>query len=422
MRHAGLIAKSGRPRLSSSLAARHAPSPRAPALSNQAALRVLRHGGAPAPVLQRKLQIGIANDPLEHEADRIADRVVCTPASAIAVTAAPAQVSRQCASCSEEDKLQKKPAASHGGGDAPPSVHEVLRSAGEPLDAGTRADMEPRFGRDFGQVRIHRDAAAARSARAIDAKAYAAGPHLVFGADQFQPASAAGRELIAHELAHVVQQGADAPSAIRRQGDDDVQANVDSLGSVADPDVDTEEADGEDGGGTDQSQDDQSPEELGTGKKKQPSKTPAKKVNVCSAGDCPQGKQPKVVHGDCSPSGPADPSNFITNLDVDLGAGKLTVTWSNSNVETWPCTGHPGVTPKGSDIVGDKCGKSHTNLKKDGMAWFTGFAGQGLRIGFHDSQPVGPGFVSHACIRVCCDKAKIINSNSASGKTKISVK
>jgi hypothetical protein len=421
MRHAGLMRNANaQAKLAANAPTRHAPPNRRPAIGNQAALRVLHQVAAPAPFLQRKLMIGATNDPLEHEADRVADRAVRMPASAIAVTAAPAQVSRQCASCAEEDKLQKKPAASQGGGDAPPIVHEVLRSPGEPLDAGTRADMEPRFGHDFGQVRIHRDAAAARSARAIDAKAYAAGPHLVFGADQFRPASGAGRELIAHELAHVVQQGAAAPSAVWRQGDDDVQANVDS--SVADPDVDTEEADGEDGGGMDQSQDDQAPEELGTGKKKQPIKTPAKKVNVCSAGDCPQGKQKKVIHGDCSPSGPADESNFITNLDVDLGAGKLTVTWSNGNAETWPCTGHPGVTPTGADVVGDKCGKSHTNLKKDGMAWFTGFAGQGLRIGFHDSQPVGPGFVSHACIRVCCDKAKIINSNSASGKTKISVK
>lgn len=419
MRHAGLKRNANaQSQRSADAPMRRAPSPRAPAISNQAALRALGQGAAPAPALQRKLRIGAANDPLEREADRVADRVVRMPAAAIAVAAAPAQVSRKCAACDQDEKLPKKPAGLQADTDAPPIVHDVLRAPGAPLDAATRADMEPRFGHDFGDVRIHRDATAARSARAIDAAAYAVGPHLVFGADQFQPASEAGRALIAHELAHVVQQRAVAPSAIRRQTDDDqAQSNLDSVGTIADPDVDTEEADGEDGGAADQSVD--GPDALAGGGK---SKQPVKKVNVCAAGDCPQGKQAKVVHGDCAPGGPADPTNFITNLDVDLGAGKLTVTWSNGNSETWPCTGHPGVTPTGTDVVGDKCSKSHTNLKKDGMAWFTGFAGQGLRIGFHDSQPVGPGFVSHACIRVCCDKAKIINSNSASGNTKISVK
>ncbi len=89
---------------------------------------------------------------------------------------------------------------------APPIVQQVLESQGQSLDPATRAFMEPRLGRDFGQVQIHRDAQAAASARAIDARAYTLGPHVVFGAGQFAPDTLAGQRLLAHELTHVVQQ------------------------------------------------------------------------------------------------------------------------------------------------------------------------------------------------------------------------
>jgi hypothetical protein len=88
----------------------------------------------------------------------------------------------------------------------PPIVHEVLRSSGDPLDASTRAFMEPRFGHDFSRVRVHRDAKASESARALDALAYTVSNELVFAAGQYQPASGMGRMLIAHELAHTIQQ------------------------------------------------------------------------------------------------------------------------------------------------------------------------------------------------------------------------
>lgn len=88
----------------------------------------------------------------------------------------------------------------------PPIVHEVLRSPGLPLDAGTRAFMEPRFGHDFSHIRLHTDAKAAESASAIRARAYAVGDHIVFGWRQFPTTSPEGLRLFAHELAHVVQQ------------------------------------------------------------------------------------------------------------------------------------------------------------------------------------------------------------------------
>lgn len=88
----------------------------------------------------------------------------------------------------------------------PQIVHDVLRSSGEPLDAQTRTLMEPRFGHDFRQVRIHADAKAAESARAVNAQAYTVGNDVVFEAGRYAPDRAEGRRLLAHELTHVMQQ------------------------------------------------------------------------------------------------------------------------------------------------------------------------------------------------------------------------
>ncbi len=88
----------------------------------------------------------------------------------------------------------------------PPIVHDVLNLSGRPLDPAARAFMEPRFRHDFSHVRVHTDAQAAKSAQAVNALAYAVGPHMVFGAGQYAPDTSPGRKLIAHELAHVLQQ------------------------------------------------------------------------------------------------------------------------------------------------------------------------------------------------------------------------
>ncbi len=90
--------------------------------------------------------------------------------------------------------------------EAPPIVHEVLRSPGRPLDTATRAFFEPRFGHDFSRVRIHTDARAVESARAVNALAYVVRSNMVFGENQYDPMTWRGRHLLGHELAHVVQQ------------------------------------------------------------------------------------------------------------------------------------------------------------------------------------------------------------------------
>ena len=91
-------------------------------------------------------------------------------------------------------------------GAVPGVVHEVLRSPGRPLDAATRAHFEPLFGHDFGPVQVHADERAAASASAVGALAYTVGQHVAFGAGQYNPYSSPGRGLIAHELAHTIQQ------------------------------------------------------------------------------------------------------------------------------------------------------------------------------------------------------------------------
>ena len=181
-------------------------------IGNQAMLRSLR---AAPPGVQPKLEIGAVDDPLEREADAVADKVMRMPDPAAAVSEQ--QVRRKCAACEDEKKLQRKPAHAPqtASGGAPPIVHDALRGQGQPLDAQALAFFEPRFGRDLSGVRIHTHAAAAESARAVSARAYAVGSDVVFGAGQFEPGSAAGQRLIAHELTHVLQQETGA-LALRR--------------------------------------------------------------------------------------------------------------------------------------------------------------------------------------------------------------
>ena len=91
----------------------------------------------------------------------------------------------------------------------------MLQSSGQPLGETTRAQMEDRLGFDFSGVRVHADAQAANSARAVGARAYTIGSDVVFGAGEYAPRSREGQRLIAHELTHVRQQ-ASAPPMLQR--------------------------------------------------------------------------------------------------------------------------------------------------------------------------------------------------------------
>jgi hypothetical protein len=109
---------------------------------------------------------------------------------------------------------RKRTGTSPASGAAPPIVQEVLRSPGQRLDPVARAFFEPRFGCDLDRVRVYTDARAVESARSVNADAYTAGPNIVFSLGRYAPGTTAGRKLLAHELAHVLQQD---PDSVRRQ-------------------------------------------------------------------------------------------------------------------------------------------------------------------------------------------------------------
>jgi hypothetical protein len=170
------------------------------------------------------LRIGEPDDAFEQEADRVADEVMAGDSSrmgwSLAGVPIDAGLQRKCAcggsggaegECEEckkkETTLQRQATGSGGPATAPPIVDEVLRSPGQPLDAATRAFFEPRFGHDFSRVRIHTGARAAESAQAVNALAYTVGRHIVFGSLRYDHATGAAKNMVAHELAHVVQQG-----------------------------------------------------------------------------------------------------------------------------------------------------------------------------------------------------------------------
>lgn len=113
----------------------------------------------------------------------------------------------ECEECRQKRlSLQRRATNQAEPATVPPIVHDVLRSPGQPLDAQTRAFMEPRFGHDFSQVRVHTNARAGESATAVNALAYTVGRNVVFGTGQYAPGTMEGRRLLAHELTHVVQQ------------------------------------------------------------------------------------------------------------------------------------------------------------------------------------------------------------------------
>jgi hypothetical protein len=159
------------------------------------------------------LRTGPVDDPLEREADRVADALP-TGMSIEPFPEMPPAVRRKCTECEVEDQAGQRPSlqrkataiSSRTAAMAPPIVHEALRTPGQPLDRATRAYFEPRFGRDFTQVRVHTDTQAAASAQAVNAGAYTVGHDIIFGTGQYRPAAQSGWKLLAHELTHVLQQ------------------------------------------------------------------------------------------------------------------------------------------------------------------------------------------------------------------------
>lgn len=113
----------------------------------------------------------------------------------------------ECAECkSKRLSLQRRATGAEAGSEAPPIVEEVLGTPGQPLAESARRTLEPSFGYDFSQVRVHNDAKAAESAGSVSALAYTVGDHIVFNSGQYAPGTTAGNRLLAHELTHTIQQ------------------------------------------------------------------------------------------------------------------------------------------------------------------------------------------------------------------------
>lgn len=114
--------------------------------------------------------------------------------------------SEECGQCKRKEQLQRSIDGPSEAGAFPNGVQEAINSNGQPLPTETRAVMEYHFGHDFSKVRVHVGEQAARSASAVHALAYTVGNHVAFGAGKYDPQSAQGQYLLAHELAHVIQQ------------------------------------------------------------------------------------------------------------------------------------------------------------------------------------------------------------------------
>jgi hypothetical protein len=185
--------------------------------------RILRSTGT-----QAKLTVGQPNDKYEQEANRVADQVMAMPDP---------RLQRQPEGEEEEETLQTKQLTDQitplvqrqeespeeeeeeilQAKEVPGQTPEVtpglessinsLKGGGQPLDPATRTFFEPRFGHDFGHVQVHTDSAAANTAKAINARAFTLGNHVVMGSGEYQPTSQSGQRILGHELTHVIQQG-----------------------------------------------------------------------------------------------------------------------------------------------------------------------------------------------------------------------
>jgi hypothetical protein len=171
--------------------------------------------------VQRKLRVGDPDDPFERHADEVAERVMRSAATAPGpIEPPPPPIQRKCQDCEDEQVVrlsrgQSVGAASPDGATPAPGLDAQVSElgGGVPLPASERAFFEPRFGFDFGAVRVHADAQAAQAAQALRAEAFTVGAHIAFNTGRYVPGDLQGRRLLAHELTHVIQQ-AEVPSRV----------------------------------------------------------------------------------------------------------------------------------------------------------------------------------------------------------------
>jgi hypothetical protein len=186
--------------------------------------RRLGNEGTLALVARSSMRVSSPHDPAEREATAKASEVMRMTSPAVRVGGSSVAEAQRC-DC--PSPIQRK---GDGPAHVPPTIANEIQSSmsgGAPLPRNVRAFMEPRFGADFGGVRIHTGEHAENLSQNLNAHAFTVGNHVFFGKGQFRPESAAGKELIAHELTHTIQQGA----SVQRSpvsGGNLVQRNEDS--------------------------------------------------------------------------------------------------------------------------------------------------------------------------------------------------
>lgn len=181
-------------------------------------------------------------DAQEREADHVADIIMrmADPSTTLPTKSAPtgAVIQRRCAECEQEGKgpnVQRK----EGSAAAPHITSSIsagisaLKGVGSPLPASSRAFFEPRFGANLSNVRVHTGSQAADTAGAINARAFTVGHDIAFNAGQYAPHSQEGQRLLAHELTHVIQQGAGGRTEVQRQAEDESTRSTITKGYVA---------------------------------------------------------------------------------------------------------------------------------------------------------------------------------------------
>ena len=199
---------------------------------NQAVQRLIKSGA-----LQAKLRIGQPGDVYEQEADRVADAVMRMPEPGVQRQVEPEEEEEETLQAKPltnqitylvhvqrqeetEEEVQKQPeeeeeesVQAKGSRESSPIMSPAvesginsIRGGEKPLSESSRAFFEPRFGADFSDVKVHTGANANHLTKSINAKAFTVGRDVVFGSGQYSPESSSGKQLLAHELTHVVQQ------------------------------------------------------------------------------------------------------------------------------------------------------------------------------------------------------------------------
>ncbi|MGB1251128.1 MAG: eCIS core domain-containing protein [Candidatus Promineifilaceae bacterium] len=334
--------------------------------------------------VQTKLQVNEPNDVYEVEAERVADQVMRMPAGDLngwgrsAPTAPNLQL--KCAACGSQDEMAMRSAQSTMPEVTPAIERNIqkMQGSGKPLDDTSRSFFEQRMGADFSNVRIHTDTNAIQTSRDINARAFTTGNNIAFNSGEYNPNTAAGKHLLAHELTHTIQQN----HGINRI------PNIQRI-------------------------------------------IPAHCVKPVSQGKtC---KAPAVTRDDLGDTVAQDEKKKISHIHVNLAARKIELHWNGTpmnpdtkkiknlgSIDPHECTPNPSKTPTGYNVIGEKHGSDHTSWKRYNMAWFTAFKSKPA-YGFHNSQPLGSEFKSAGCVRLSSNLAEIINKNTSSNWTTIFV-